>query len=87
MPGGRYRFVRNTNSIEGLASVNRSSTDALNTVNLWSNAAPQRSFAIIIDEDEQLLVDLSWSDTDISAGPNLDDICHKFGVERSYVKT
>lgn len=87
MPSGRYRFARKSNSIEGFASRNRPSTDALNVVNIWSNAQPQRSFSILGDEDEQLLADLSWSEADISAGPNLDDTCDKFGVERFYVQT
>jgi len=87
MPSGRYRFVRKSNSIEGFASTNRPSTDALNVVNIWSNAQPQRSFTILIDEDEQLVADLTWSETDSSAGPSLDGACDKFGIERSYVQT
>ena len=86
MPSGRYKFVRKNNSIEGFASRNRASTDALNVVTIWSNAQPQRSFTIVVDEDEQLLADLSWSETDISAGPSLDDACDKLGVARSYVQ-
>lgn len=87
MPSGRYKFVRKSNSIEGFASTNRASTDALNVVTIWSNAQPQRSFSILVDEDEQLVADLTWSETDHSAGPNLDGACDKFGIERSYVQT
>lgn len=87
MPSGRYKFVRKSNSIEGFVSRNRPSTDALKAVNIWSNVQPQRSFTILVDEDEQLLADLSWSEIDTSAGPSLDDACDKFGVERSYVQT
>ena len=87
MPSGRYRFVRKLNSIEGFVSTNRPSTDALNVVNIWSNAQPQRSFTILIDEDEQLVADLTWSETDPLAGPSLDGACDKFGIERSYVQT
>lgn len=87
MPSGRYRFVRNSNSTKGFLSSNRPSTDALSVVNIWSNAQPQRSYAILIDEDEQLLVDLSWSESDVSAGPDLEETCYKFGVERSYVQS
>ena len=86
MPSGRYRFVRNSNSIEGFGSTNRPSTDALNVVNIWSSGQPQRSFTILIDEDEQLVADLTWSESDPSAGPSLDGTCNKFGIERSYVQ-
>lgn len=87
MPSGRYKFVRKNNSVEGFVSRNRPSTDALNVVNIWSNAQPQRKFTILVDEDEQLVADLTWSETDPSVGPSLDDACNKFGIERSYVHT
>ena len=86
MPSGRYKFIRKTDSIEGLVSRNRASTDALNAVNIWSNAQPKRSFVILVDEDEQLLADLSWSEADTTAGLSLDDACDKSGIERSYVQ-
>lgn len=87
MPSGRYKFVRKNSSVEGFVSRNRPSTDALNAVNIWSNAQPQRSFTILVDEDEQLVADLTWSETDSSVGPSLDSACDKFGIERSYVQT
>ncbi len=87
MPSGRYRFVRKSNSAEGFVSTNRPSTDALNVVIIWSNAQPQRSYTVLIDEDEQLVANLTWSETDPSAGPSLDGACDKFGIERSYVQT
>jgi len=87
MPKGCYKFVRKNNSVEGFVSRNRPSTDALNAVNIWSNAQAQRNFSILIDEDEQLVADLTWGETDPSAGPSLDEACDKFGIERSYVQT
>jgi hypothetical protein len=87
MPSGRYKFVRKNNSVEGFVSRNRPSTDALGAVTIWSNAHPQRSFNILIDEDEQFVADLTWSESDPSAGASLDNACDKFGIERSYVKT
>ena len=87
LPSGHYKFVRKNNSIEGFMSRNRSSTDALNALHIWSNAQPQRSFTILVDEDEQLLANLSWSDADTSAGTNLEAACDKCGVECSYVPT
>lgn len=87
MPSGHYKFVRNNNSVEGFVSRNRPSTDALNALHIWSNAQPQRSFTVLVDEDEQLLAHLSWSETDTSAGPHLEAACDKSGVERSYVPT
>jgi hypothetical protein len=87
MLSGRYKFVRKLNSVEGFVSRNRPSTDALNVVNIWSNAQPQRSFTILVDEDEQLVAELTWSETDPSAGPSLDSTCDNLGIERSYVQT
>lgn len=86
MPSGRYKFVRKNNSVEGFFSRNMPSTDALGAVNIWSNAHPQRSFSILVDEDEQLVADLTWSENDPSAGASLDIACDKFGIERSYVQ-
>ena len=82
MNRARYRFVRKNKSIKGFLSSNSPSTDALNAVDNWSNAKPQRSYTTLVDENEQLLVELSWSESDDSAGPDLEESCHKFGVNR-----
>ena len=79
-----YRFARNNKSIEGAVSNNQLNTDALNAVNTWAKAKPQRSFDILEDEDEKLLLKLSWSESDGSAGPDLEQHCIKKGVERIY---
>ena len=86
MPSGRYKFTRKNNSIEGFVSRNRPSTDALNALHIRSNAQSQRSFTVLIDEDEQLLANLSWSETDNLAGSSLEAACDKDGLERSYVQ-
>ena len=87
MPNARYKFVRKSNSIEGFFSTNRVSTDARNVLQSWEYGKPERSYNIIDDEDEQILVDLSWSETDISAGLDLENASNKLGIERSYVQT
>ncbi|RFC37965.1 MAG: hypothetical protein DID89_2727548616 [Candidatus Nitrotoga sp. CP45] len=87
MPSGHYKFVRKSNSVEGFGSKNRPSTDALNALKFWSNAQPQRSITILVDEDEQLLANLIWSEEDTSAGSSLETACDKHGVECSYVQT
>ena len=86
MPSGRYKFTRKNNSIKGFLSTNRPSTDALNALAIWSTAQPERSFTVLIDEDEQLLANLSWGDTDTSAGSSLEAACDNYGLEHSYVK-
>lgn len=86
MPSGRYKFVR-SNNVKGFLSSNRPSTDALNAVSIWSSAQPQRSYDTVVDEDEQLLADLSWGESDDSAGQDLEENCRKFGVEHSFVQT
>lgn len=83
----RYRFVRKDKSINGFLSSNTPSTDALKALGKWSNAHPQRGYTKLVDEEEQLLVELSWSESDDSAGPDLDEFCNEFGVNRSYEKS
>ena len=79
-----YSLVR-SNSIEGFLSSNRPSTDALNAVGDWSNSQPERSHTVRVVEDKLLVVELSWSEADDSAGSDLDEACRKFGVDRSKV--
>lgn len=86
MPIASYRLVR-SNSIEGFRSSNRPSTDALNALNDWADTQSDRSYTVRVIEDELLEIELSWSDADASAGPDLDKACHRFGVGRSHVHT
>lgn len=81
----RYRFTRDRSNVTGLVSGNRASTDALGALSVWCGAQQGREYVVVIDEDEQLVVDLSWSEADSSAGPDLDSACLKLGVSRSYV--
>jgi len=84
MPTARYKFVRDT-SMKGFLSSNRVSTDALNAMGTWSNAATGRSYAVQIDEDDTLVVDLTWNETDHVSGSDLDDACRNVGLDRSHV--
>lgn len=86
MPTARYRFIRDTSSITGFLSGNRASTDALRAMNIWSSRATGRSYAVQIDEDDTLVVDLTWSETDRSAGADLHDSSRSVGVDRSPVE-
>jgi hypothetical protein len=83
VPSVNYKFVRKVNSITAFLSRNRPSTDALNALCDWKKAYPQRSFTHSEnqDDDEQLLVQLSWIQSDIAARSSLEDACNKFGVE------
>lgn len=87
MPSGRYRFVRRSNSIEGFVSKNRASTDAIGVLEIWSKDRPQRSYNILIDEDDELVADLTWSETDFSVGTSLENACDELGIECSYEQT
>ncbi|NMG31272.1 hypothetical protein [Aromatoleum evansii] len=84
MPSGRYKFSRSSRSVEGFFSKNTSSTDALNALLVWSSNRSERMYDVITDNDALLFAKLSWSEGDSKAGPDLDDACAKFGVERSY---
>ena len=85
MPTARYKFFRDT-SMRGFLSGNRASTDAINAVSDWSNAASGRSYELQSEEDETVVVDIMWSELDYTADVNLDDFCRKRGVTRSYVQ-
>jgi|CXWL01.1.fsa_nt_gi hypothetical protein len=87
MPSGRYRFVRRSNSIEGFVSKRRASTDAIEIVENWSKKESQRSYNILIDEDDELVADLTWSETDFSVGTSLESACDELGIECSYEQT
>ena len=84
MPTGRYWFTRSS-GINGFFSNNRASTDALNALSEWSSKQTRRSYEELKDEDETLLARLSWSESDIDAGQDLDNACLSCGVEHSYV--
>lgn len=86
MPIACYRLVR-ADSVEGFLSSNSPSTDALSAVSVWSNSQSARSHTVRIDEDELLVVELSWDEADASAGSDLDEACRRFGVSRSYVQS
>jgi hypothetical protein len=81
-----YKFVRDTTSMKGSLSSNRPSTDALNAVSAWLSGATGRSYAVQIDEDDTLVVNLTWSEADRTAGTDLDYSCRSVGVDRSHVQ-
>lgn len=84
VPTTRYKFARDS-SMEGFLSSNRPSTDALNAVNTWKTGASGRSYAVEVDKDDLLVLDLTWGDTDNLAGADLDGACRRCGVGRSHV--
>ncbi len=85
MPTARYKFVRDV-GVEGFLSRNRPSTDALSAVSHWSSGATGRSHVVQVDEDDRLIADLTWSEADQTAGPDLDNLCRGVGVVRSHVQ-
>ena len=85
MPTARYKFVRDPSNVTGLMSSQRPSTNAVNALLAWSNAAAGRSYTEAVDEDESLVADLTWTDSDEESGPSSEGACLRFGVERSYV--
>lgn len=84
MPTARYRFTRNT-SVNGFLSRNRASTDAHGALNDWSNDASGRAYTVIGDNDDTLLVDLTWGEGDLAAAADLDTACRRLGLDRSHV--
>lgn len=86
MPTARYKFVRDTTSMEGFVSNNRPSTDALRALSIWLDGAAGRFYDKRIDEDDVLVADLTWSEADHTAGVNLENSCRRFGADRSHVE-
>jgi hypothetical protein len=86
MPNAQYRFTRK-DGIEGFLSKNRPSTDALGALHMWREGRAEREFTVQVDEDEQLVAELSWNEADGSAGQELDAACGKLGVTRTYEGT
>lgn len=81
----KYRFERISNSLAGFGSKNRPSTDAIGALQRWRAINIERSFTILVDEDEFIEAELTWDDADTSAGALLDDFCFKKGVERRHL--
>jgi hypothetical protein len=77
-----YKFVRDR-SARALLSPNRASTDALGAITRWS-CVEGRSYEIKVDEDEFLIAELAWNDSDASASDDLNSACEKAGVERFF---
>lgn len=83
MPKYQYKFTRRNNSISGFLSQNHPSTDAINALIKWKINNPKRDITIISDEPESLTAELTWSETDETAGVSLDDVCNEHGVEKT----
>lgn len=84
MTTARYKFTRRDNNINAFLSNSTPSTDAIKAVNEWSRSRPKRSYTILIDKDDHIIVELNFEKSDVSAGADMDDACHKFGVDRVY---
>lgn len=72
-------------SIIRFFSKNRPSTDALGVLSQWRDRHQGRSFEVIEDTDEHLVVKLALRDDDIQAGPDLHALGAQHGVQHEYV--
>lgn len=80
-----YIFTRDGNNPFGLLSNQRPSTDALKVLSQWKNRESNRRFKVIDNRnDESLEAELTWSDDDIFAGSQLDQLCQEFGICRHF---
>jgi hypothetical protein len=81
-----YRFTRDGTSPAGFASRNRPSTDALSVVATWALGGAGRSYSVLEDSDEALLVKLTLREDDIDQARNdMEVLCSKHGVTREVV--
>jgi len=79
-----YRFSRDPDSPAGSMSANRASTDAMGAVANWELAGPDRSYEVLVDEDDELVVRLSFLATQRDqAGHDLNARCARHGVTRA----
>ena len=84
MPSGKFKFSGD-GSIVRFMSRNRPSTDALNVLNRWRDMQRGRSFEIIEDTDDHIIAKLMIVDNDDSAGPHLQSLGSKHGVEHEFL--
>lgn len=79
-----WEFSRDTNSTTGFMSTNRPSTDALSALESWRVSDGGRTYNVLTDNDDKLVVELyvELNDWDLKAGKDLDRECRKCGVVR-----
>lgn len=83
MPKVKYIFSRDKQNPRGITSAQEPATDAASALSHWQGAVDHgRNYDPVTEDDVSLTAELSWSDGDTRAGPNLDDWCTKFGVQR-----
>lgn len=82
---GRYRFTRSSESVAGFLSQNRASTDATNALEKWQRMEKNRCYDVELDEDDELVVRLTFDSSDGAAGSDIDALCEKDGVDRQFL--
>lgn len=81
------RFERDPSSPVGLMSAHRASTDAMSVVANWELRAQGRSYDVLRDEDDLLVVSLQLRRGDEeAAGHDLDGLCIKYGVRQATIE-
>lgn len=84
MPSGNFKFSSD-GSIVRFMSRNRPSTDALNLLIRWRDIQPGRSFETIEDTDDHIVAKLMFSDSDDSAGPDLQKLGSQHGIDHEFL--
>jgi len=82
----RYKIVRDIGKA-GFLSSNRPSTDAFGAIHIWLSGGTGRYYNVQSHEDDALVVDLTWSESDLAVGADLENVCRAFGVARSHIST
>lgn len=83
MPTGTYKLSGNS-SVVRFFSRNRASTDALSALAEWRALRTGRSFETLEDTDEFIVATLAVSEDDAQAGPDLQRLGEKFGVQHAF---
>lgn len=83
MAKAKYIFSRDNQNRRGITSAQEPATDANSALSHWQGEVDDgRHYDPVTEYDVSLTAELSWSDGDTRAGPDLDDSCTKFGVQR-----
>ncbi len=84
MHKAKYSFKR-TDGIEGFFKAGGANTDALNALLLWIGGG-NGNYVVLQDEEDGLITQLEFDESDEKAGPELDHECHQTGIERMFLQ-
>ena len=77
-----WTFERDDRSARGFLSASRPSTDARTVLLRWESPQLGRTVDVVRETDDEVVAELTCSESDIAAGEELDRLCVEYGVRR-----